>query len=359
VTAGKETERVAQWWGTSLPDDERMPEALRPASLEEFRGQPAVTRELGIIIGSAKARHVLCDHLLLTGPPGLGKTTLASIVASELGLTMVSTSGPAISKPGDLAGILTGLRANSLLFIDEIHALPKDCEEILYTPMEDQRLDIVVGEGISARSVAVALDQFVLVGATTQAGRVSAPLRDRFGYKSRLRLYEIDDLTGIVARSGRLLGFDETTLTGEAARAIASRSRGTPRVANWWLKRVRDYALLEGCLVVDEEVATSALEAFGVDSLGLDELGRDILRTLCENFMGGPAGLGALASAVGESPATLEEVYEPYLVSQKLYARTPRGRVALPGAWAHLGLEVPARFQLEAGSDGTPPALFE
>ena len=330
---------------------------LRPSTLDDFRGQPSVSRELGIILGSAKARGALCDHLLFSGPPGLGKTTLAGIVATELGIDMVVTSGPAIERPGELAAILTTLRPNTLLFIDEIHRLPKVCEEILYTAMEDGKIDIMMGEGASARSLTLDLSDFVLVGATTQAGLLSAPLRDRFGFSARLRLYGEDDLARIISRSGHFLGFDDEELTHEACLAIARRSRGTPRVANKWLRRVRDFALTEGLAVIDEEVAEAALEAFGIDSLGLDLLGRDILTVLCEGFGGGPAGLSALAASVGESTSTIEEVYEPYLMAKHLIMRTPRGRVATEAAWRHIGLDAPARARLEESESGAQESL--
>ena len=353
-----EDEAVQAWWGS---DEDDRGEAWRPGTLEEFKGQPALSRELGIILASAKARHAMCDHLLFTGPPGLGKTTLAGIVAHALGVGLVATSGPAIEKPGEMAAILTGLRGRTVLFIDEIHRLPKACEEVLYTAMEDRRIDILVGEGQGARSIRLNLDEFVLVGATTQAGMLSAPLRDRFGFAARLRLYDEEALAGIISRSSRLLGFSAATLSHDAELEIARRSRGTPRIANKWLRRVRDYALLERCEVVDAKIALEALVAFGVDDLGLDALGRDILHALCENFGGGPVGLNTLAAAVGEAPGTIDEVYEPYLMARRLIARTPRGRVATAAAWTHLGLEAPARAQLEQveslfDSSGEAPA---
>lgn len=342
MTEAKSNEVRQPWWGTPEESAELL-EHLRPATLSEFGGQPALSRELGIVLGSAKARGALCEHLLFVGPAGLGKTTLASIVSNELGLRFASSSGPAIDKPGDMIGILSSLEANTLLFIDEIHRLPIACEEVLYTAMEDRRVDVKVGAGMGARSIPVPISPFVLVGATTRAGLLSAPLRDRFGFTGRLQLYSDEALGEIIRRSSVLLGFDADTLSDDAVAIIASRSRGTPRIANKWLRRVRDDALLKGAARVDAAAASAALEAFGIDALGLDGLGRDILTSLCEGFGGGPVGLSTLASSVGESPETLSEVYEPYLMAKRLLGRTPRGRIATEAAWRHLGLEVPSR----------------
>lgn len=322
-------------------------DALRPATLAEFAGQPDVARELGIILGAARARGELCDHLLFAGPPGLGKTTLAHIVAAELGAPLVTTSGPAIERPGDVATLLTGLPERSVVFVDEVHRLPRVAEELLYSAMEDRCLDVIVGDGPKARSLRLPLNPFVLVGATTQEGLLSGPLRDRFGFTLRLRLYSDEALAGIVARSAELLG---VRLTGGAAAAIAARSRGTPRLANRWLRRVRDWAQTEGRDVVDADAAVDALGAFGVDALGLDQLGRDILTALCVRFGGGPVGLNTLAASVGETPTTLEEVYEPYLMRRGLLARTPRGRVATADGFAHLGLPAPPAALLGGGA---------
>ena len=319
-------------------------EELRPTALSEFGGQPDVIRELGIVLGAAKQRGELSDHLLFRGPPGLGKTTLAGIVARDLGLTLVATSGPAIERPGEIASLLTGLGPKSCLFIDEIHRLPKSCEEVLYTAMEDGHLDLMVGEGAKARSVRISLEPFLLIGATTQAGMLSAPLRDRFGFAPRLRLYDDEALGNIVERSASILGI---AVDRQAALLIASRSRGTPRVANKLLKRVRDWAQMNDRDQVEAAVATQALNDFGIDAAGLDYLGREILSALCVKFGGGPVGLNTLAAAVGEAAATLDEVYEPYMMHRGLLMRTPRGRCATESAFAHLGLAVPARFLAE------------
>lgn len=319
-------------------------DALRPVRLEQFGGQDALTRELRIVLDAASQRGELCDHVLLSGPPGLGKTTLAQIIAAELDLTFIPTSGPAIEKPGDLASILTGLGERSLLFIDEIHRLPRVAEEVLYTAMEDGRLDIVVGDGAKARAISLPLHRFVLVGATTQAGLLSAPLRDRFGYSPRLRLYDRTALASIVQRSAGLL---DIAITDAGAAGIAERSRGTPRLANRLLRRVRDWAQLAGVDTVDGSDVEAAAGAFGIDALGLDQVGRDILDALCVQFQGGPVGVNTLAAAVGESSNTLEEVYEPYLMHLRMLARTPRGRIATVAAYEHLGLR-PAGAAVEA-----------
>jgi Holliday junction DNA helicase RuvB len=325
---------------------------LRPTSLAEFAGQPDVVRELSIILRAAASRAELPPHLLFTGPQGLGKTTLAAIVAAESGLPLVSTSAPLLERPGDLVGLLVSLTRPSVVFVDEVHQLPKNVEETLYTAMEDGRIDIVLAEGSHrAKTIAMPLEPFVLVGATTKAGLLGAPFRDRFGYIGRLRPYDTATLATIVSRSARLLAAD---LDPQGASIIASRSRGTPRIANHWLRRVRDYAATVDAVRIGTDVTLAALDAFGVDALGLDAADRELLTGLCQQFGGGPVGVGTLATALGETTSTLEEVHEPYLMRVGLLARTPRGRVATPAAYTHLGLPVPTRM-LELVAD-EPPA---
>lgn len=323
------SERTTQWQGH---------DALRPRDLDSFTGQRELVRELRVVLGAAREAGRLPDHLLFAGPPGLGKTTLAHVVAHELGLNIISTSGPAIARPGDLAALVSGINHPSVLFIDEIHRLELATEELLYPVMEDGYLDLIVGEKKNGRALRVPLEPLVVVGATTQFGLLGAPLRDRFGYIGRLRLYDDEALAAIVTRSAHLLGLE---IDEDAARAVAGRSRGTPRVANVWLRRVRDVAVLGEHPRVTIEVVEEALELFGVDSIGLDALGREVLSALCTQFNGGPVGLSTLAAAVGEAAVTLEEVYEPFLMRRGLLARTPRGRVATPAAYAHLGLTPP------------------
>jgi Holliday junction DNA helicase RuvB len=314
---------------------------LRPSSLEDFGGQDDLVKELKVVLNAAIERGELTDHIVFAGPPGLGKTTLASIVANELKLPIHVTSGPALEKPADVVSLLSGLRSSAVVFIDEIHRLPRACEEVLYPAMEDGLLDIIVGEGAKTRTVRLPLPKFVLIGATTQIGLLSAPFRDRFGFVGRVKLYSTEHLSSIVSRNAAILKVD---VTKDGAGLIASRSRGTPRVANKWLRRVRDWAQLENQNVIDEVVANQALEVFGVDGVGLDSLGRELLNTLIVSFNGGPVGLSTLAASLGEAPGTLEEVYEPFLMRQGFLARTPRGRMATVAACEHLGLEVPTRL---------------
>ena len=321
---------------------------LRPRRLAEFVGQPRLKEHLDIMIGAAMRRGQAVDHLLLAGPPGLGKTSLAGIVAVELGVACRTTSGPALERAGDLAAILTNLDDGDVLFIDEIHRLPRPVEEVLYPAMEDFQLDIVIGKGPSARSIRLDLPRFTLVGATTRSGMITGPLRDRFGFVARLDYYEPGDLEAILERSAQILG---VPLTADGAREIATRARGTPRIANRLLKRVRDYAEVRADGTVDVDTARAALALFEVDDLGLDKVDRAILTALCTTFGGQPVGLNTLAVAVGEEPETVEDVYEPYLLKEGLLLRTPRGRVATAAAFAHLGATAPS-------APDAPPALF-
>jgi len=318
--------------------DEELDRSLRPRRLDDFVGQRAVRDQLGVFIDAARARGEALDHVLLAGPPGLGKTSLAQIVAAELDAPFVQTAGPALERKGDIAAFLTALEPRSVFFVDEIHRLPRALEETFYPAMEDRRLPITVGQGAGARVVTLDLPPFTLVGATTRAGLITTPLRDRFGVTFRLDLYDPDDLAAIVLRSAGIL---DVEIDREGARALAARSRGTPRVANRLLKRVRDYAEVRGRGHVDAAVAAEALDLLEVDELGLDRLDREILRTICQTFDGGPVGLSTLAVAVSEEQDTLEDVYEPYLLQRGLIKRTPRGRVATAAAFEHLNLERP------------------
>ncbi len=317
---------------TEVADEVR----LRPRRLDEFLGQPQLTEHLQIVLEAARRRQQPVDHLLFAGPPGLGKTSMAGIVAAEMGVGMRVTSGPALVRTGDLAAILTDLQPGDVLFIDEIHRLPRAVEEVLYPAMEDFQLDIVIGKGPTARSIRLDLPRFTLVGATTRTGLLSGPLRDRFGFVGRLDLYAPEDLHGIVLRAARILGVD---VESEGAAQIASRARGTPRIANRLLRRVRDFVEVRAQGVVTARLATEGLELFGVDHLGLDKVDRAILDTLCRRFGGQPVGLVTLAQCVGEEPDTVEDAYEPYLLQQGLVQRTARGRVAAPRAFEHLQLE--------------------
>jgi len=324
--------------------EEDLDRSLRPRRLEDFVGQEPVRDQLGVFVEAARARGEALDHVLLAGPPGLGKTSLAQIVASELEAEFVATAGPALERKGDVASYLSSLEPRSVFFVDEIHRLPRALEETFYPAMEDRRLPITVGQGAGARVVNLDLPPFTLVGATTRAGLLTTPLRDRFGVTFRLELYGPEDLGRIVRRSAGILGVDIDT---EGSETIASRSRGTPRVANRLLKRVRDFAEVRGAGRVDVRVASEALDLLEVDEMGLDRLDREILRTICQKFGGGPVGLSTLAVAVGEEQDTIEDVYEPYLLQQGLIMRTPRGRVATPAAFEHVGL-VPPRGGAES-----------
>lgn len=312
--------------------------SLRPRTLEEYIGQDKVKENLSIFMQAAKLRGEPLDHVLLYGPPGLGKTTLSTIIASEMGVNIRVTSGPAIEKPGDLAALLTNLNENDILFIDEIHRLNRSVEEVLYPAMEDYALDIIIGKGPSARSIRIDLPHFTLVGATTRAGQLSAPLRDRFGVVFRLEMYTPEQLAQIITRSAGILGIP---CEGKGAMELARRSRGTPRIANRFLKRVRDFAQVQGEGLITEDIAAAALERLEVDYLGLDQLDRRILSTIIQNYAGGPVGLETLAAAIGEESITIEDVYEPYLMQLGFLARTPRGRCVTRLAYEHLDLKAP------------------
>jgi len=326
----------------ALAEDE-LDRSLRPRRLEDFVGQEALKDQLAVSIAAAVSRDEALDHVLLAGPPGLGKTSLAQILAAELGVPFVQTAGPALERKGDIAAFLTALEPRTIFFVDEIHRLPRALEETFYPAMEDNCLPITVGQGAGARVVTLPLPPFTLIGATTRAGLITTPLRDRFGIQHRLEHYDVDELATIVRRSARLL---EVAIENGGARAIAERSRGTPRVANRLLKRVRDYAEVRGDGVVSARVAAAALDLLEVDHEGLDRLDREILRAICDKFGGGPVGLSTLAVVVGEEQDTIEDVYEPYLLQRGLIQRTPRGRAATKRAFAHLGLDHPGPLAL-------------
>jgi Holliday junction DNA helicase RuvB len=324
----------------ALPAEDDLDRSLRPKRLDDFVGQERVKEQLAVFIEAAKARGEALDHVLLAGPPGLGKTSLAQIVANELGVEFVPTAGPALERKGDVASYLTALDARSVFFVDEIHRLPRALEETFYPAMEDRRLPITVGQGAGARVVTLDLPEFTLIGATTRSGLLTTPLRERFGVTHRLELYEPAQLARIVRRSAGIL---DVAIDDAGAETIAGRARGTPRVANRLLKRVRDFAEVRGAGAIDEAVAREALELLDVDEAGLDRLDRDILGAIVEKFGGGPVGLSTLSVAVGEEPDTIEDVYEPYLLQQGFLMRTPRGRVATDAAYRHLGLSRPGR----------------
>ncbi|MBT2660666.1 Holliday junction branch migration DNA helicase RuvB [Bacillus sp. ISL-45] len=315
-------------------------QSLRPQTLRQYIGQDKVKANLEVFIEAAKMRRETLDHVLLYGPPGLGKTTLAAIIANEMGVNLRTTSGPAIERPGDLAAILTALEPGDVLFIDEIHRLPRTIEEVLYPAMEDFCLDIVIGKGPSARSVRLDLPPFTLIGATTRAGSLSAPLRDRFGVLSRLEYYNEKQLTDIVVRTAELL---ETAIDWPAAQELARRSRGTPRIANRLLKRVRDFAQVRGNGAVKETLAQEALELMQVDRLGLDHIDHKLLKGIIEKYRGGPVGLETISATIGEESQTIEDVYEPYLLQIGFLQRTPRGRIVTEAVYRHFEMEVPER----------------
>ena len=330
---------------TSFTREDESEYSLRPKTLREYIGQEKAKGNLEVFIQAAKMRQEPLDHVLLHGPPGLGKTTLSGIIANEMGVNVRITSGPAIEKAGDLAALLTNLNENDILFVDEIHRLNRSVEEVLYPAMEDFAIDIIIGKGPSANSIRLDLPKFTLIGATTRAGQLSAPLRDRFGVTLRLELYTPEELALIVTRSAGIL---DAPIEQDGAMEIARRSRGTPRIANRMLRRVRDFAQVVGDGVINKELADKALTALEVDYLGLDQIDRRMLRAIIEYYNGGPVGLETLAATINEESVTLEDVYEPYLLQVSFLTRTPRGRCVTPKAYQHLGLTIP---------DGMPPAM--
>jgi Holliday junction DNA helicase RuvB len=333
---------------SAAPEEDVLDRAIRPRHLVDYVGQPQVTEQMEIFIQAARRRNDALDHVLIFGPPGLGKTTLAHIIANEMGANLRHSAGPVLEKQGDLAALLTNLEPHDVLFVDEIHRLSPVVEEILYPAMEDYQLDIVIGEGPAARSIKLDLPPFTLVGATTRAGLLTSPLRDRFGIVQRLEFYNTEDLASILNRSARILGID----MGDAgARALAQRSRGTPRIANRLLRRVRDYAEVKAQGVVTAEVVERAMQMLDVDDQGFDAQDRRLLRTIIEKFAGGPVGVDNLAAAIGEEKGTIEDVLEPYLIQQGFVIRTPRGRMATPSAYVQLGLNAPT------GEGGTLPLI--
>ncbi len=321
-----------------IEEDIKIEGSLRPQTLDDYIGQSKVKENLKIYIKAAKQRHDALDHVLFYGPPGLGKTTLAGIIANEMGVHMKVTSGPAIEKPGEMAAILNNLQEGDLLFVDEIHRLNRQVEEVLYPAMEDYAIDIMIGKGATARSIRLDLPHFTLVGATTRAGLLTAPLRDRFGVIHRLEFYSVEELKVIIQHSAVILG---VRIDEEGATELARRSRGTPRLANRMLKRVRDFAQVKYDGVITKEVANTALDLMDVDKMGLDHIDRNILCTLIEKFKGGPVGLDTLAAAIGEDAGTIEDVYEPYLIKNGFLNRTPRGRVVTERTYHHFGIDMP------------------
>lgn len=334
-----EEDRLVSATAVQTRSEEGQDRAIRPTKLVDYIGQPAVSEQMEIFIGAATARGEALDHVLIFGPPGLGKTTLANIIANEMDGTIKTTSGPVLEKAGDLAAMLTSLEEGDVLFIDEIHRLNASIEELLYPAMEDYQLDIMIGEGPAARSIKLELPAFTLVGATTRAGLLTSPLRDRFGIVQRLEFYSTTDLTHIVMRSAKMLGL---AIEPEGAHEVAKRSRGTPRIANRLLKRVRDYAQVKSDGVISQQIADNALNLLKVDSQGLDHMDRRLLVTMMEQFEGGPVGVESMAAAISEERGTIEDVLEPYLIQQGYIIRTPRGRMVTKSAWLHFGLTAPA-----------------
>ena len=328
--------------GQASSEDDVMDNSIRPKLLADYIGQPAVHEQMEIFIGAARKRGDALDHVLIFGPPGLGKTTLAHIVANEMGVNLRQTSGPVLERPGDLAALLTNLEPRDVLFIDEIHRLSPVVEEILYPALEDYQLDIMIGEGPAARAIKLDLPKFTLVGATTRAGLLTSPLRDRFGIVQRLEFYSVDDLARIVKRAAKIL---DVSIDEAGARELARRSRGTPRIANRLLRRARDYAEIKADGALDEDVTARALDLLNVDQHGFDVMDRKILLTVMQKFDGGPVGIDNLAAAISEERGTIEDVIEPYLIQQGFLMRTPRGRVATRAAWQHFGLDIPVSVQ--------------